>query len=173
MDATRLRALCKKKHKKLKKHTYVYYMSVCLMSESCQQKKRWQAPGNIKHKNIVTFVVPLQDKLNPTSICFLVPKSYISEILWRFQNIMTLFKGPLSYQKIIGSPSLSILFLPNSNSFPLNSNIPDTQWSKNPFSYPDKDRRKKRYIFYVSGKSPNLPISLLVRVHIALISLAY
>jgi len=55
------KALCKKKHKKLKKHTYVYYMSVCLMSESCQQKKRWQAPGNIKHKNIVTFafVVPL------------------------------------------------------------------------------------------------------------------
>jgi hypothetical protein len=29
-------------------------------------------------------------------------------------------------------------------------------WSKNPFLYTDKDRRKKRYVFYVSGKSPNL-----------------
>ena len=29
---------------------------------------------------------------------------------------------------------------------------------KNPFLYSDKDRRKKRYVFYVSGKSPNLPI---------------
>ena len=93
-------------------------------------------------------------------VTLLVPKSYLSEILWRFRNIMTLFKGPLSYQKIIGSPSLSILFLPNSNSFPLNSNIADTQWSKNPFLYTAKDRRKKRYVFYVSGKSPNLPIGI-------------
>ena len=30
-------------------------MSVCLMSESCQQKKSWQAPT--KHKNIHTFLV--------------------------------------------------------------------------------------------------------------------
>ncbi len=40
-----------------------------------------------------------QDKLNPNSICFLVPKSYLSEILWRFRNTMTLFEGPLSYQE--------------------------------------------------------------------------
>jgi len=29
----------KKNIKNLKKHTYVYYMSVCLTSGSCQQKK--------------------------------------------------------------------------------------------------------------------------------------
>ena len=80
-----------------------------------------------------------------------------SEILWRYLRVLCHIK------KIIGSLSLSILFSPNSNSFPLNSNIADTQWSKNPFSYTDKDRRKRRYVFYVSGKSPNLPISLLVR----------
>jgi hypothetical protein len=31
-------AVGKKKHKKLNKHTYVYYMSVCLTPVSCQQK---------------------------------------------------------------------------------------------------------------------------------------
>jgi len=71
---------------------------------------------------------------------------------------MTLFKGPLSYQEDNWFFFLSNLFSPNSNSFLLNSNFADTQRSKNPFSYTDNDRRKKRYVFYVSGKSPNLPI---------------
>ena len=56
---------------------------------------------------------------------------------------MTLFKGSCHTKLIIGSLSLSILFSHNSNSFPLNSNIPDAQQSKNPFSYTHEDKRKK------------------------------
>ncbi len=70
---------------------------------------------------------------------------------------MSLFKGSCHIELTLDSLSLSILFSPNSNSFPLNSNIPDLQQSKNPFSYTDKDRCKKtykKYVFYVSGNSP-------------------
>jgi hypothetical protein len=52
-------------------------------------------------------------------------------------------------KKIIGSLSLSILFSPNSNSFPLNSNIADTQWLKIPFCTPTKtDARKGMFSMY-------------------------
>jgi len=77
---------------KLKKHTYVYY--VCLSYVRILPAKKTLASSRK-----ITFVVPLQDKLNPASICFLAPKSHLSDILWRFWNIMMLFKGPLSYQE--------------------------------------------------------------------------
>ena len=35
-------------HRTLRKHTSEKYMSVCLTSESVQQKKRWTAQKNIK-----------------------------------------------------------------------------------------------------------------------------
>jgi len=131
------------------------------MSESCQQKKCWQAPENIKTEQNNICGPSARDKLYPTSYVFsyqnhIFPKYCdASKILCRYLSVLCHIK------KIHGSLSLSILFLPNSNSFPLNSNIADTQRSKNPFSYIDKDRRKKRYVFYVSGKSPNLPMDTL------------
>jgi hypothetical protein len=67
-----------------------------------------------------------REKLSPTSMCFLVPKKHLSKILWCFQNIMMLLKGYCRIEKIIVSLSLSNLFLPNSNSFPTNSNIAET-----------------------------------------------
>ena len=72
---------------------------------------------------------------------------------------MTLFKGSCHIELKVGYLSPSILFLPNSNSFLLNSNILYAQRSKNPFSYTDKDRRKKtykKYVFYVSRNSPEI-----------------
>jgi hypothetical protein len=73
---------------------------------------------------------------------------------------MTLFKGPLSYQEDNWF-SFSLNFILAQFKFiPAEFKYTDTQRSKNPFSYTDKDRRKKRYVFYVSGKSPNLPISI-------------
>ncbi len=98
-------------HRKHRKHTSKKYMSVCLTSVSCQQKKN--APA-------------ARDKLSPTSMCFLVQKKHLSKILWRFRNITTLFNGYWRIEKIIVSLSLSNLFSPNSNSFPTNSNIAET-----------------------------------------------
>ncbi len=65
-----------------------------------------------------------------------------------------LFKGYCCIEKIIVSLSLSNLISPNSNSFPMNSNIAET---KTPFLYTDEDRRKntrKKDVFYISGNSP-------------------
>ena len=79
---------------------------------------------------------------------------------------MILFKGSCHIKLIIDSLSLSILFSLNSNSFPLNSNIPDAQRSKNPFSYTEEDRHKKtytKYVFDVSGNSPKFAYAYLGR----------
>jgi hypothetical protein len=76
---------------------------------------------------------------------------------------MTLFEGSCHIELIIGSLSLSILFLPNSNSFRLNSNIPDAQRSKNPFLYTNKDRHKKtykKYVFLCIGKFTQICIGI-------------
>ena len=49
----------------------------------------WVGMGDLRFLQVnITFVVPPQDKLNPTSICFLVPKSYLSEV----RSIVTLPK---------------------------------------------------------------------------------
>ena len=53
-----LQALCigKKKHTKIKKHTYVFCVTVCLTSESCQQKKNaGKLQRNIKGQPICPF----------------------------------------------------------------------------------------------------------------------
>ena len=123
-------------------------MSVCFKSKSCQQKKYICGPS-------------ARDKLNPTSIYF----SYQNHIFQKYcdaSKILCCYSRVLCHiKKKIGSVSLSILFSPNSNSFPLNSNIADTQRSKNPFLYTANDRCKKTYIFYyVLGKSPNLPMDI-------------
>ena len=60
-----------------------------------------------------------------------------------------LLNGLCHIEKIIVSLPLSNLFLPNSNLFPLNSKIAETQWSKNQFSLPMKDRHKNTFTRYV------------------------
>ena len=61
---------------------------------------------------------------------------------------MTHLNGHCHIEKIIVSLSHSNLFLPNSNSFPLNSDIAETQRSKNQFLYTDK-RQTQEYIHKV------------------------
>ncbi len=86
------------------------------------------------------------------------------------------FKGSCHIKMIIGSLSLSILFSPNSNSFPLNSNITDAQRSKNPFLYTDKDRCKKtynKYVFYVSGISPKFAYGHTLRLFFMFVKMSF
>ncbi len=98
-----------------------------------------------------------RDKLNQTSM-------FSHTKILSFRNIVTL---PKYYDSIQGSSVISrrylVIFLSQFYSRPiqihsrLNSNITDTQRSKNPFSHTDEDRRKKTYVFYVPG---NLQICL-------------
>ncbi len=85
-------------------------------------------------------------------MCFLVQKKHLSKILWRFQNITTLFKGYCRIEKIIVFLSLSIY----SRLIQIHSRwiqiLQRQQRSKTPFSYTDEDRRKntcKKYVFYI------------------------
>ena len=81
---------------------------------------------------------------------------------------MTLFKGSCHIELIIDSLSLSILFSPNSNSFPLNSNIPDAQripdTPKIHFCTPTKKdarRHTKSMLSMYREIHPNLPVHTL------------
>ena len=143
-----------KKNIKKSKNIRMFIICPSALRPNLASKNKTLASSR-KHKNKKHNICgpsPPQDKLNLTSICHLVPKSYLSEILWRFRNIMMLFKGPLSYQEDNWFSFSLDIFSPNSNSFPLNSNIADTQQSKNPFSYTDKETRKG--MFSMHHKSP-------------------